>query len=316
MRESSDLFSYKITQWVILSLISVYFAEVISGSFKYPLFDVWGYISVIPIYGLHCLVLLYLSRKNLSINKLYFAGVLFGLYEAYLTKVLWTGLEPDAFMFMGLALLDYIVLVFLWHPIMSFIIPLKVYEMFFLSSNDISVPQYPVWLVIVLVGIAHAVNYSSPLEVLGANLMILVPLFILYKLNKRQQLEDIIPSKTEFRILFSVLTVYYLIFGLFILPEVVTFSNQLIVWISYSVFGFIFLKTKATNRSFQYEGKLIYFFYLIMIPIIITSFYWLGIRDVVMVTEWLIWVVMGLIILIENLRRIKWKEDITTRHHQ
>ena len=84
----------------LLSITSVFFAEVLSGSTKYPLYDIWGILVVIPLYGLHTILLLYIIYKFVGNQKIlfstmYFGGVLFGLYEAYLTKVLFVGLNDD-----------------------------------------------------------------------------------------------------------------------------------------------------------------------------------------------------------------------------
>ena len=48
---------------LLLSLTSVFFAEVISGSTMLPLYEVWGWIAIIPLYGLHTIVLLYIITK-------------------------------------------------------------------------------------------------------------------------------------------------------------------------------------------------------------------------------------------------------------
>jgi len=77
----------KYTLLLLLSLTSVFFAEVIAGSSKFPLYDFWGIIVVIPLYGLHTIILLYIIKRYLKNRKvmfatLYFAGTIFGLYEA------------------------------------------------------------------------------------------------------------------------------------------------------------------------------------------------------------------------------------------
>ena len=80
----------KIFFWLILSALSTFFAEVISGSFIFPFTTVWGWIGVIPLYGLHLLVIGYwVFRGRPKLWLLFIGGVIFGLYEAYITKVLW-----------------------------------------------------------------------------------------------------------------------------------------------------------------------------------------------------------------------------------
>ena len=77
--------------WIILAALSTFFAEVFSGSDMFPFFHPWGLLVVVPLYGLHIILLsslVYRAGKP-RFASLVFAGMLFGLYEAYLTKVLW-----------------------------------------------------------------------------------------------------------------------------------------------------------------------------------------------------------------------------------
>ncbi|MGD0707788.1 MAG: hypothetical protein ABSA51_04985 [Anaerolineaceae bacterium] len=79
--------------WLILGLFSTFFAEVVSASSPFVFFTAFGLIGTYPIYLLHTLVLgtLVIRRgKVVSLQALYFAGGIFGLYEAYITKVLWS----------------------------------------------------------------------------------------------------------------------------------------------------------------------------------------------------------------------------------
>ena len=76
--------------WVILTAFSVFFAEITIGSMMFPFMDPFGLLVTCPLYGLHILVLatIVLKRGRASFASLYFAGNLFGLYEAYITKAL------------------------------------------------------------------------------------------------------------------------------------------------------------------------------------------------------------------------------------
>ena len=55
-----------------------------------------------------------------------------GFYEAVITKVLWAGYMdatgPGFGTVLGVALVEFLVLVFFWHPIFSFILPILTYE--------------------------------------------------------------------------------------------------------------------------------------------------------------------------------------------
>jgi hypothetical protein len=77
--------------WLLLGTLSVVLAEGVSFSFPLPFFSLYGLLVVYPLYTLHALVLcsLIFGQKRASIPLLYLAGMLVGLYEAYMTKVLW-----------------------------------------------------------------------------------------------------------------------------------------------------------------------------------------------------------------------------------
>ena len=306
-----------------LSLTSVYFAEVISGSFKYPLYDFWGYLGVIPIYGLHTIVLLFIIKqstkdKAISLSVLYFAGVLFGLYEAYLTKVLWTGLSSDAFIFLNIAVFDFIVLVFFWHPIFSFIIPVIVFEA--LAAKDSTVfdgvpiklkkliTKQTIVLVLILIGIIQALNSPNIVIALSSSLGTAIPMVLLYwviqknNLSKRFNLLDILPDKKEFIICAGILLIYYIGMGLVQTPEALTFKNQVTIWIIYVIFVLIFvykLKRNSVSQEALNNPLTINTFSigLFIISIVggLTSLLWLlALRDVFMIVFWIAWIFMGL----------------------
>ena len=91
--------------WVILAAFSTFFAEVFSGSDMFPFFNAWGILVVVPLYGLHIILLaslVYRAEKP-RFSSLVYAGMLFGLYEAYLTKVLWAPPWGDPIIIAGFA---------------------------------------------------------------------------------------------------------------------------------------------------------------------------------------------------------------------
>ena len=112
------------------------FAEVFSGSQPLWPLDIGGWLLIYPLYSLHTifLFLLALNLKKISLEGLYYMGMIFGLYESWITKVLWGGYfdvgKPLMQPILGIAILEFIVLVLYWHAIMSFIAPLIVYQIF------------------------------------------------------------------------------------------------------------------------------------------------------------------------------------------
>ncbi len=247
---------------LLLSLTSMFFAEVISGSTKFPLYEVWGWIAIIPLYGLHTIILLYIitkytGNKKVLFSTLYFAGVIFGLYEAYLTKVLWVGLMDDSIIILNISIMETIVLIFLWHPILSFIIPSIVFEAFLTNSNTLfeGLPQKFKKMIknkksrvilFLTLGAFLSFNSLGPVETLLSGFTTALPIILIYYLlrkkgvHKQYSLEKILPTKPQFIICVFLLSVMYLIMGLFIQPEALTLNNQLSIWVLYLVFGIIF----------------------------------------------------------------------------
>ncbi len=126
--------------WVLWGTISVILTEVVTFSSPFPFFTLWGMLVVFPLYTLHVLVLSWLifRPKRLSLNMLFLAGALLGMYEAYVTKVLW---KPtwggDAMLtFGGVYVVQTAILVLFYHPWMAFVLPLVIAESLFTKSRE------------------------------------------------------------------------------------------------------------------------------------------------------------------------------------
>lgn len=126
---------------LLIGCLSMFFAEVVAGSSLIWIIDPWSLIVTFPLYLAHLLFFLNLAMrtKRTSIPHLYLWGVLFGLYEAWVTKVLWWGYPgsdgPILGLVGGIAILEFLVLVFFWHPLQAFVFPILIYEIFVLSEN-------------------------------------------------------------------------------------------------------------------------------------------------------------------------------------
>lgn len=77
--------------WLLLACTSVWLAEVTATSSRFPFLTVWGWTVLVPLYGLHAMLggWLVLRANRVTWPLVYLPGVQFGLYEAYITKVLW-----------------------------------------------------------------------------------------------------------------------------------------------------------------------------------------------------------------------------------
>ena len=119
---------------LLLGVLPMFFAEVLSGASTLWFLNPWGLLVTMPLYLGHAAFLFNIAvRTNrTSLRHLYFLGMMFGLYEALITKVLWHG-YPDSTgpmlgTLLGVALGEFITLVLFWHPVMSFILPVLAYE--------------------------------------------------------------------------------------------------------------------------------------------------------------------------------------------
>jgi hypothetical protein len=256
--------------WLNIGLISTFFAEVISGSDMFPYFHLWGIVMVIPIYMLHCLVLVTLVFRwgRPTILSLYFAGTLFGLYEAYITKVLWNPPwnDVDVFKIADVAVFEVLVLVFFWHVWMSFILPLIAAETWLTNSSQIlgNFPQQfqrffrslTGWTIIaILSGFFVSINAKSVDSALLSGLGVIIVLGITGWLWRRQTrersytLEQLLPNTQELRLLILVLVGIYGFTGFFLRPEAYpNITGHWTILTLYALLAFLFgLSLRRSN---------------------------------------------------------------------
>ena len=126
---------------VVLTALSGLFVENGTSSSPWLFVDPWGLMFVLPLYGLHVLVLarISLAAPRPSLPLLYVAGALLGLYEALITKVLWspTWGPTDGAVLGGLHVLQTAVLVLFAHPVLAFMAPLVVAETHLVARSGI-----------------------------------------------------------------------------------------------------------------------------------------------------------------------------------
>ena len=124
----------KLPSILLIGSLSMLFAEVFSGASQTWFINGWAILITFPLYLGHVLFFLgiALKSKRTSLFQLYLFGVIFALYEAWITKVLWAGYMdsagPGFGTLFGISVAEFLVLVFFWHPIMSFVLPILVFE--------------------------------------------------------------------------------------------------------------------------------------------------------------------------------------------
>ncbi len=115
------------------ALLAFGLPEVIAGTGELWLMrpDVW--ILGVPLYGLHLLLLadLALRMQRSSWPALYLLGIVFGLYESWITKVIWFGYPDMPGFSMGgfgpwIGVHETLGLVLFYHAVTSFLLPLAV----------------------------------------------------------------------------------------------------------------------------------------------------------------------------------------------
>lgn len=127
---------------VYAGILSFVCAEALSGSSLLWAFKPFNYFITFPLYLLHILFfysLAYHLKKD-KLPDLYLFGILFGLYESWVTKVLWAGYpNEDHFIlgsFLGHGIHETSVLLFYFHPFISFIFPLVLIGSIFPETSD------------------------------------------------------------------------------------------------------------------------------------------------------------------------------------
>ncbi|MBN1304334.1 MAG: hypothetical protein JXA13_07850 [Anaerolineales bacterium] len=256
--------------WLNIGLISTFFAEVISGADLFPYFHYRGIFMVVPIYLLHSLILITIiyrqGRPTLAV--LYFAGTLFGMYEAYITKILWTPDWNDSVFRIGeLAVFETAVLVFFWHAWMSFILPLLAAETWLTNTTGL-LSRFPVrlqqfflstrgWIMIaVLSGLFITINAQSPRQILlsGAGVLLVLGLlgWLWRKLTRGCQysLEDLLPDGKELTVMIAALAAVYLLCGITLRREAFpSLLGHMVIWGLYAVLICLFIMALFRSRS-------------------------------------------------------------------
>ena len=257
--------------WVILGAFSVFFAEVTVGSSMFPFFDPFSVLVTCPLYALHILVLgcIVLRHPRPLFASLFFAGAIFGLYEAYITKVLWSPpWNENPAMLGGIAIIETMMLVLFYHAVMAFVVPLVAVERLLTSSGQATSTLKPRlarwiderWFTVVLAaacGIIQTANSPSLLHTIGSTVstsgfvLILVVLWERATKGRLFTLSQLLPRGWELGILAFLLATQYIGLGILLRPEKLPgIGSQATIWGCYVVFIVLLLfslKREATQ---------------------------------------------------------------------
>jgi len=263
--------------WLILAAFSTFFAEVFSGSDMFPYFSPWGLLVVVPLYGLHIILLgsLVHRAEKPRFPSLIFAGMIFGLYEAYLTKVLWAPPWGDPLIIAEVAPVETLVLVTWWHCWFSFIIPLLVAEKLLTVSTHLGrcLPGklgdfLNSWgglaAVMAFGGLFQSINSPSVSQSLLSGFSttaVLVGLTLFWKRVTRGQpytMKNLLPSQKQFKWLLIPIAIMYLGMGILIRPEALPgLIGHLVIWITYGISFYLLFKSLKGTASQINERELV-----------------------------------------------------------
>jgi hypothetical protein len=185
----------------LVGLIVLICAEVFSGaSLGAGLWNPWTLLVTYWLYFAHFFLFTTLAVRTgrTSLSCLYLWGVLFGLYESWITKVIWSGYNADGKFAMG-HIGPYgfseISMVFIFHPVASFILPLAVTcllcpplrclfpELAWFTKKTRGARMVQIYLVISFAPVM-AMNSGGPLN-LAANLVLaIIGLYVLFWLSR------------------------------------------------------------------------------------------------------------------------------------
>ncbi|TFF96483.1 hypothetical protein EU546_01295 [Candidatus Thorarchaeota archaeon] len=241
MKESSNHKS-SLLAITLFGVLSVVFAEVFSGSAPLWFLDPWGIFVVLPLYWAHALLLLNfaVNYQRVSLSQLYLWGVIFGLYESWMTKVIWAGYlgeTPQFGTFLGFATGEFMVIGLFWHAVFSFIFPILFFQLLTLREADslgllAGHEEYLtktrrnriILILIILIGsffmpVGMDLDLGAVLIIVGGNVTIISVLYLISKRAGEVSLDSLLLGRRGLVITGLVLVILYVFLGVTLVPE-------------------------------------------------------------------------------------------------
>jgi len=269
---------HKVLFWIILGAFSIFFAEVIAGSSPFPFFVPWGILMVFPLYLLHILFFfsIVFSYGKPTLGSLYTAGMLFGMYEAYMTKIVWTSYIPNGPIVSvgGIAVFSTLMLVLFWHSVLAFMLPLFIVETYLTKSTEIA-GLLPKWvrkrgrllfiLLLIWGGLFTSVNSPSPLISILSTLScgaVLLLLMIWWKKigGNNYSMRQLLPGRKAFKVIAVFLLLMYAVYTrLLNWDKLPGFGPQLIVWTVYAALIWLLINNIRKSRQAEIAATTVNF---------------------------------------------------------
>jgi len=280
VEDCSCSFTKRFAVLLFVAVLSMVFAEVYSGASPLWFMNLWSLLVTFPLYWSHFLLLftLAIKTKRYSPWQLYLWGCIFGLYESWITKVIWSsfnGQPPLIGKIFGFAVGEMLLVTFFWHPIMSFIAPLVVFEVFsfpFFDRSENSEKQVlfshvvllkrnkrnlivAVFLTIFGAAIS-TINFNFNIFTVSATVLIsLLITLVLHRLcttigKNCFSIHSLILRQLGFILVVIYLTSLYVFSYMFILPErIPSLITQLITLMLYAFIGLLLYFSGTSNSG-------------------------------------------------------------------
>ena len=255
----------KLIFWMFLGFLSVAIAEVSVASAPFAFVNPVETVFLTLFYGSHLLVFAWWAfhRGWPTLSTLWFAGVLFGLYEFYITKVLWAPPWGDTISMAHVDVIALIVLALFWHPYMAFIFPLALGEATGATSRRVG-RQLPRWftgasmrkmgVAAVLAAITHGLLTGSPAVALVSSSSALAAVVLAGmwwrhgNRHLRWNLRELLPTDRQGKGIATFLALQYIIFiPTWNASSIPPLLGHVVVWLLYG--GFVLLLRASLRES-------------------------------------------------------------------
>ena len=261
--------------FIVVGTLSMLFAEVYSGSSPFWVFSPYSIVVTFTLYLVHILFFINIAFhfRRTSFEALYFLGVIFGLYEAWITTVIVVGYintTPILGAFFDIAIAEFLMLVFFWHPIMSFIMPLLLFQIFSLTetgTNTYTLPALEPLLTKNKITIAFSVIltllgssilasyvkydlYAAMVSSVSSVVIVLLTYVITKLLHSKFSIFDLKLNKIELIIVIIILAILYIIpFPPLRGQPLVSLPTLMIIFAFYAIAALLFARSKPTPIS-------------------------------------------------------------------
>ncbi len=295
---------------LLFGTISMYFGQVMTYASPLWFLNIGDILFSFPNFILQSLffINIALRYKKTDFKHLYLLGVLFGLYEAWITKVVFNGYSSDVFWgkIGGIAIFETLTLVFFFHPVFSFILPIMIVEIYaYTMSKDIntilpnhikyfekdSLKTVILFLFVVLwpsavLGVILGTQILSAVIAIMANwliILILISIINRKSIDNKTKLSiyDLKLSDRNFKILTVLLVIYYLI-GLFLnkasllpniaLPYIIVFTIYGLTIYAFHRSNYVYRNVTKANKEY-YDLNMIkyYLIAMIILPVMLSG---------------------------------------------